>query len=184
MQTLVSQSWAMEKPHVNVHVGDLEWWATQQSDEPDLTSIWYSEDELVGWAWLSPPAELDVHLHPDHRRGPLYELMLDWFETSASSRPAPPDEAIAFLFEPARERVELMESRGYRPTENGYIHNVRSLTNGLPEPTVPDGFSLRHVQGREDIEQRVAVHQSAFAPSRMTSDRYRTVMASAHYRPD
>jgi len=38
--------------------------------------------------------------------------------------------------------------------------------------------------GAEDVERRVAVHRSALAPSRMTVEHYRAVMASTHYRRD
>jgi RimJ/RimL family protein N-acetyltransferase len=108
--------------------------------------------------------------------------MLDWLEATVSRRAAP-DECVAFQFDPDSERRQLMESRGYRPAGHGYIHHVRSLTDPLPDPTIPDGFALRHVRGPGDIERRVAVHRSAFAPSRMTPTRYRNVMASGDYRP-
>jgi L-amino acid N-acyltransferase YncA len=56
------------------------------------------------------------------------------------------------------------------------------LAEPQPDPAIPDGFALRHVQGPEDIERRVDVHRSAFASSRMTAGQYRNVMASRHYR--
>jgi ribosomal protein S18 acetylase RimI-like enzyme len=184
MQRLISRSWSLEKPHVNVHVGDLEWWAALEREEPDVISLWYAGDELVGWAWLSPPAELDTHIHSDHRAGPLFEEMLDWFEATASRRSASPEECVAFPFDPDAQRRQLMESRDYRPVDHGYIHHARSLMDPLADPGLSQGFALRHVQGPEDIERRVAVHRSAFAPSRMTPERYRRVMASGHYRPE
>jgi predicted N-acetyltransferase YhbS len=184
MQRLISRSWGLEKPHVNVHVGDLEWWMALEREEPDVVSLWFEGDELVGWAWLSPPAELDTHIPADHRDGPLPDQMLDWLETAASQRPVKPDECVAFQFDPDAERRQLVESRGYRQVDKGYIHHVRSLADPLPHPAIPKGFALRHVRGPEDIERRVAVHRSAFAPSRMTSERYRNVMASGHYRSE
>jgi hypothetical protein len=139
MQRLVSRSWALEKPQVNVHIGDLEWWIALEREEPDVISLWFASDELVGWAWLSPPAELDAHVHVDHRDGPLFDEMLDWLEVTASQRPATPEECVAFQFDPDAERRRLMESRGYRPADHGYIHHVRSLTDQLPDPAPPRG---------------------------------------------
>jgi ribosomal protein S18 acetylase RimI-like enzyme len=184
MQQLISRSWAHEKPHVNVHIGDLEWWTALEREEPDVISLWLVGDELVGWAWLSPPAELDIHIDADHRDGPLFDQMLDWLEATASLRQVKPDECVVFQFDPDVERRHLMESRGYRPTDHGYIHHARSLAEPLPAPAIPDGFAPRNVRGPEDIERRVAVHRSAFAPSRMTPERYRNVMASRHYRSE
>jgi ribosomal protein S18 acetylase RimI-like enzyme len=77
-----------------------------------------------------------------------------------------------------------MDARGYHPADHGYVHYVRSLGEPLSDPVVPDGFTLRHVRGPEDMELRVAAHRSAFAPSRMTVERYGKAMASPHYRSD
>jgi ribosomal protein S18 acetylase RimI-like enzyme len=188
MQALVSESWKLEKPRVNVHVGDLEWW-TAQRKEPEFVSLWHVGDELVGWAWNSPPAELDTHIHRDHREGPLFGLMLEWFERSAADQPSPPGELGAFAFEPTPDVIEALGERGYEPAEphhprQAYVHHVRPLVEPLLPPVLPDGFSVRHVRGTEDLEQRVEVHRSAFAPSRMTVDRYGMVMGSQHYRLD
>ncbi len=54
----------------------------------------------------------------------------------------------------------------------------------MPEPVVPDGFTLRHMRGPEDVERRAAVHRSAFHPSRVTAESYANVMATWPYRPD
>jgi ribosomal protein S18 acetylase RimI-like enzyme len=184
MQRLISRSWGLEKPHVNVHVGDLEWWTALEREEPDVISLWLAGDELVGWAWLSPPAELDTHIDADHRDGPLFDQMLDWLESTVSHRQVKPDECVAFHFGPDVERRQLMKSRGYRPADHGYIHHARSLAEPLSAPAIPHGFATRNVRGPEDIERRVAVHRSAFAPSRMTPERYRNVMVSRHYRSE
>jgi len=125
MQALVGASWAAEKPRVGVHVGDLDWWTAHSRDEPELVSLWHEDDELVGWAWYSPPAELDVHISPRHREGRLYERMLDWFEGSVSERPVPPEELVAFLFEPDQARAKLLEARGYTAAGPYLVHNLR-----------------------------------------------------------
>jgi ribosomal protein S18 acetylase RimI-like enzyme len=184
MQGLVSRSWAREKPKVNMHVGDLEWWTVLKKDEPDVISLWFSGDELVGWAWHSPPAQLDVHIHPDHRSGTLYGQMIDWFDASVAARPAASDEVVVCVFEPTPSDEGLLESRGYARTDRAYLHHSRSLDGPIERPTLPDGFTVRPVAGPQDVDRRVAVHRSAFAPSRMTPDRYREAMACPHYRSD
>jgi ribosomal protein S18 acetylase RimI-like enzyme len=181
MESLVSDAWSREKPHVGVHVGDLEWWTAQQDQDPFVVSLWYTGDELVGWAWCSRKLELDSHVAPDHREGPLQDLMLDWFESTLAAASGQSGEGAAFLFEPSPERMASMATRGYRQT-GSYVHHQRRLSEPLPESEIPDGFELRHVRGPDDIDRRVAVHRSAFAPSRMTPQRYRSAMASDHYR--
>src|SRR5512132_3316732 len=155
MQGLVSRSWAREKPVVNVHVGDLEWWAAQQREEPGPASLWYAGQELVGWAWCSPKAELESHLDRDHRAGPLFDLMLEWFESQLEDRSSRSPEPAAFPFDPSPERVAAMASRGYRQAGGSSVHHHRGLTETLPRPSLPAGFSIRHVEGPQDIDQRV-----------------------------
>jgi len=184
MQALVAASWAVEKRRVGVHIGDLDWWTAHPREEPHVVSLWHEGDELVGWAWYSAPSELDVHIDSGHRKGQLYERILDWFERSVSERPAPPKELVAFVFEPDRALTELVEARRYTAARPYFVHNLRSLREPLDRPQLPKGFVVRHVQGPEDIDRRVEVHRSAFAPSRMTPERYLRVMASAHYRAD
>jgi len=184
MQRLVSAAWEMEGPRVGVHVGDLEWWIVLERQQSSVISLWYARDQLVAWAWVSPPAELDQHIQAQHRNGPLYEEILDWFEAVTASKPNPPHESTAFQFEPTATHIWLLEGRGYRRADRGYVHHARSLTEPLPDPSIPDGFGLRHVRGPDDIERRVAVHRSAFAPSRMTAERYQKVLASRHYRSE
>jgi RimJ/RimL family protein N-acetyltransferase len=183
MKQLISRSWAFDRPHANVHIGDLEWWmALNREEEPAVVSLWFAAGELVGWAWLSPPAELEFHIHADHRAGPLFGNMLDWLEDTVSQGRVRPDECVVFVFDPDAERRRILESRGYRLGDHGYIHFSRSLAEPLPDPAIAEGFALRHVRGSQDIEQRAEVHRSAFAPSRMTAEQYRKVMASPHYR--
>src|SRR6185503_18840619 len=160
MQTLLSRSWVEEKPRVNLHVGDLEWWRVLRKEEPDRVSLWHAGGDLVGLAWHSPPAQLDVHIHLDHRSGPLCEQMVDWFLQSLHDRAAPPDEVVAFLFEPTPPEDRLVRSKGFEPAERGYLHHARSLETSVEPPNVPAGFELRHVEGPKDIDHRVAVHRS------------------------
>jgi predicted N-acetyltransferase YhbS len=60
--------------------------------------------------------------------------------------------------------------------------NSRSLDE-LPEPELPDGYSLRTVQP-EDFASRAAAHRSAFQPSRFRDDVYEFVRATPPYRAD
>jgi predicted N-acetyltransferase YhbS len=60
--------------------------------------------------------------------------------------------------------------------------NSRSLES-LPEPELPDGYSLRTVR-EEDFASRAAAHRSAFQPSRFRDEIYEFVRATPPYRAD
>jgi ribosomal protein S18 acetylase RimI-like enzyme len=78
-------------------------------------------------------------------------------------------------------RAEPLIARGYeRAGDDWYEHHVGPL-DSLPEPTVPAGFRLRHVEAG-DLERRVDVHRAAFAPSRVVPESYARVQAAPPYR--
>ncbi|MBK8045885.1 MAG: GNAT family N-acetyltransferase [Anaerolineales bacterium] len=58
------------------------------------------------------------------------------------------------------------------------------MTAPPPAPTLPPGYTLRSFAGETEIEERVAVHRSAFHPSKMTAAKHRRVMHSPSYRSD
>jgi ribosomal protein S18 acetylase RimI-like enzyme len=191
MQALVRESWRREKPYVTQHAGDLDWWMYQhehtRSEAHERIRLWFEGDELVGWAWLELPAALDFHLHPDHRSGVLLAGMLDWLKERAHAAVetgTAVSELCVYALEHDTATVTLLEQRGFRATEQCDVHTLRGLGGELPDPALPEGFSVRPVRGEEDLANRVAVHRAAFAPSKVTEESYRNVMRSATYRPD
>ena len=184
MQRLVSESWRRAKPRVAPHVGDLDWWMWQ-FENPDPTKeirLWFDGDELVGWAWLTPPASLGYHIHPD-RGDALLGRMLDWLADCAKER-GDANELSTWALEHEVSRVALLQRNGYRRTEQHFVHTLRRLDGEVVAPVLADGFVVRPIGGEEELGARVAVHRAAFAPSRVTEQSYRNVMRSNTYRPD
>jgi ribosomal protein S18 acetylase RimI-like enzyme len=191
MQALVRESWRREKPYVPQHVGDLDWWMHQHEhtrhEAARRIRLWFEGDELVGWAWLEPPAGLDFLIHPDHRSGALLAEMLDWLEEGARAAVetgTAVSELSVFAIEHDTATVDILEQRGYRKTDHYDVHTTRPLDSELPNVVLPDGFAVRHMRGEGDLARRVDVHRAAFAPSKLTEESYRNVMRSAAYRPD
>ena len=184
MQRLVQESWRQRKPRVAPHVGDLDWWMWQ-FDDPDPTNeirLWFDGDELVGWAWLTPPASLDYHLHPDRPEG-LLEEMLDWL-TECATDGRETSERSVWALEHDIADVEVLTHHGFQRTEQHFAHTLCPLDEEPPTPVLPDGFAVRPVRGEEELAARVAVHQAAFAPSRVTEQSFLNVMRSNTYRPE
>ena len=69
-------------------------------------------------------------------------------------------------------------ARGWTPTDEVLTQYVQRLDLELDPPRVPDGYVLRTLRGPEDIPPRVDVHRAAFAPSRMTIEKYEMPSAS------
>lgn len=182
MQGLVTTAWRAHAPKVERHIGDVAWSRFQHAGrEPEWKiGLWEDDGELVAWTWLFLPHTLDYQLHPE--RPDVLPELLDWFELEAEG-----DEPLvtSVLPEDAISVGEL-ERRGFEAVvgETWMAYLIRSLAEPVPEPSVPDGFRLRTVQGDQDVEARVAVHRAAFHPSRVTAESYRNVMQAFPYRAD
>ena len=79
-----------------------------------------------------------------------------------------------------------LRARGYEPApEPTYTHWYQRLDASppWPAPLLPDGYRIRATTLPDDLERRVEVHRSAFAPSRMTVERYVRLLRMPHYDP-
>lgn len=184
MQRLMTAAWREEGPFVKATAGDLHWWMYQHLDKLDEVRIalWEDAGRLLGWTWLWLPQTLFAHLVPEHRAGPLFEAMLDWFEEQA--RAAGAAQLDVDVMEAHEEERELVERRGYRLVPDEHMEHLVGGLGALAEPAAPSGFVLRPVALPGELEARVAVHRAAFAPSRVTAESYGAVAARAPYRQD
>jgi ribosomal protein S18 acetylase RimI-like enzyme len=144
--------------------------------------LWLDGDRCVAWAWLWPPAALDYDVHPEHRGGSVEREVLEWFESEAGGT----DLLTTFVLEGDADRLAVLTERGYGASEplSWYAYHVQELDRELPEPVVPDGFTLRTVRIADDFHKRVALHRSVWAPSRLTEEGYRKVTSAWPYRAD
>jgi ribosomal protein S18 acetylase RimI-like enzyme len=178
MQELVATAWRLEGPLVQHHVGDVAWsrYSIAGREHEWRFRLWEDAGAVVAWAWLHLPAQLDFQLHP--RRRELLDEVLDWFEAQANG-----ERATWALVEDAAT-VAGLERRGYRragPDEPWFAHLSRPV-DAVEAPALPEGFTVRHVRGEEDVGRRVAVHRAAWHPSRVTEESHRAVMAAHPYR--
>lgn len=174
LQRLVNRTWS---PISRWHVGGLAWSRSQHvgAETGWRTWIWEEDKEVLAWGWLRLPGHLDPFVDP--ARPELIHEVLDRFESTAEG-----DELTVTMVgdEP------LLEERGYRPrtaADPFFVHLIRDLLT-LPNPHLPDGYSLRAIRGVAEVRERSAAHRAAFHPSTVTEDTYRTVMQSWPYRAD
>lgn len=201
MQGALSRSWQLRRPFVNATVGDLEWWLTLAEPGTDWSSrvrLWPDPAEpdgpVLGYAWHNPPADLDWHhradLAPDVRAA-LVDEAIDWAEglvrTAAAAGGVPaPDALQTWTLDGDTTLESMLRERAFAPAaEPTYTHWYRRLDVGTIEaPVVPPGYTVRGVRFPDDLERRVEVHRAAFAPSRMTVEKYGRLPGMRHWAPE
>lgn len=182
MQTLTQRLWSQGS---RWHSGELAWFRFQHvGREPEWpTALWEDGGETVAWAWAKLPGQLDLHLDPAHAG--LADEILGWFDEVAEG----PGRTV-MLLDTETDLMDVLRRHGYRERIEGpfFIHLRRDLAD-LPEPKVPDGYTLRPVRDESDAEARAAVHRAAFSlpglpPSKVTGESYLQVMRAWPYRTE
>ena len=174
-------------------VGDVEWWTVgggPDADWPARVRIWERDGTAVAWGWFNPPGGLDWFVGDrltEAEETAVRGEILDWFaERARTHRAATPDASGPIELETwgiegsAEERI--LRDRGWTVTDTALSQFVQPLDVELDPPRVPDGYTLRHVRGVEEFPARVEVHRAAFAPSRITLEKYALMPGLDHYR--
>ncbi len=192
MRNMLIQTFALNGPPDYCSVGELDWWRWGPggaTGKMQLVELWWDEqDTLAGMAWPDAPwgsdVTLDLLIHPAHPE--VLEAMLTWAEKH--QRAAKDDEPLqiaTWAFTSDHQRATRLHLHGYSPGQGAYMFMGRDLAGALTAPPLPSGYHIRHVQGEADFPERVEVHRDAFAPSRLTVDIYRKLVAEAPtYRPE
>jgi mycothiol synthase len=182
MRALIVESYALAGPFVYMTVGDLDWWRFTLEDEAAFmpqVPLWYDGVHLAGFVWPTA-GNADLVVHPQRRDAEAE--MLTWSETHAAVVDGEPARLVTWSLESDQLRQAWLAGCGYTRTDDHYIWHQFDLAGGAPEPQLPAGYGVRHVEGEADVEARVAVHRAAFHPSRMTVAKHRAVMKSLTYR--
>jgi len=64
------------------------------------------------------------------------------------------------------------------------LHLARPLCEPIPPPTLPAGFEIRTLKGRNEVEGWVQLHRAAFGTDHMTIEERLAMMSGADYDPD
>lgn len=168
-------------------IGDLDWWRFTDEDPNAIamSRLWLDErGPAVGFSWLIG-GRVAVMVHPHHRG--IEEDLFVWAEEQRALSGPDEEEPLTMSTEVSETddgRQEIFSRRGYKKQDSFMNFRNRSLTGTLPERPLAGGYTFRDMRDDADIEQRVAAHRSAFAPSKMTVEKHRAVMQSLTYRPD
>ncbi len=161
-----------------VHVGDISWWMFYPNREAEFAErifLWEERDDLFGWCLLTPDERyLDVFAHPNERGTERAAQMFAWAEARLGERVKAQGGAeiqTMWIFEDDAVRTEFLQGRGFKQSEAFLPHFTHSLAGPIPAPTLPEGCTVRHVEGEHEAQKRAAASHAAFQ-SRLPFEKY------------
>jgi ribosomal protein S18 acetylase RimI-like enzyme len=183
-QAMCTAAWVAGDPLAVATAGALAWF--HASSAPDRLEehlrLWSDGDRVVAWTWHDS-GEIEWGAwtgDPRRDRGVVAAL------TAAIVAEEGDDTVAMWTAEDDVETVETLETAGFVAAGRRLSQWQRRLTpdgKALPEvPTLPDGYRIRSLRGREDLPARVEVHRAAFTPSRLTVEKYERLVDLPPYR--
>jgi len=178
-----------------VHTGDLKWWLYYPA-EPfrwlESIFLWYRPDgELLAWVFFSLKyRSFDLFVQPALHATCEHEAMLGWsVERLTGLVRSLGGQEICTLGVLADDWVQarMLAGLGFVRAQDFMNLLVRPLDGPLPDPAMPDGFSVRPVAGVQEAERRAAASHAAFAsplPFEAYCQRYVDFMRSPAYVPE
>jgi len=168
MLDLLSEGCKAKNGSHYVHRGDLQWWLFYTDTPEDVwrseIRLWMDGDHLLGWALLSfEEKACDVFAHPELCGMQQENEMLAyaWNEMSAID-----DLQVLWIDDKDDVRMRWLEQNGFVREEEHSVYFTRSLSEPVPAPVLPSGFSLRHSRGEADAKLRSVASHAAFSPNR------------------
>jgi len=80
-------------------------------------------------------------------------------------------------------RSAALQRHGFSEQAIRTLQYARSLTEPIPEPTLPAGYTIRSTAGAAEIEALVALHRAAFGTEHLTVAERLAWMAATDYDP-
>ena len=151
----------------------------------NLVRVWESESgDIVGVACYEEGlGQVYPQIHPDHRS--LENEMMAWAEEYLSVERDDGKRRLSVrVYEYDTLRQAMVENRGYQQIEHVEHRYRRSLEPPIPEPTVPEGYTVRSLREDDDLSRRCLALGRAFGSEPVDTDTYRTLQSAPGYRLD
>ena len=178
------------------HVGELAFnyfMAAIHLKLEDHIRLWYDQEKLVGFALLGEDPAIDWQILPDYEWSGIEEEVMAWAEERLEQlRKRDPqkwgEELVSGSRQDNNKRIEFLEKHGF--TYRGdfsEVNMLRSLTNPIPAPKVPDGFMVREFLGLDEVAERAAIQHDVWQPwsvGDVFREQYEWFMKIPPYRHD
>jgi mycothiol synthase len=186
---------AQAAPAENLHITDLPYrlssWAL---DCPANAALWEDDrGQLHAWAVMQTPFwTIDYALRPGAAPD-LHRQVLAWVDARARSSLDTPHGHPAWfvaMFSDLAERIRDLEQAGYASQADAGEDSwskvlLESAASAPPgEAHLPEGFTIRPLDGEREVEAYVEMHREVFETKNMTVEWRRRTLHHPAYTPD
>ncbi|MDJ0619499.1 MAG: GNAT family N-acetyltransferase [Calothrix sp. MO_192.B10] len=170
---LINACDAVDKLEEGTTVAELQTeFSTPSINQARDLQLWSNGDgELIGFGflWITEPSEvidgfLSIYVHPSHRHINLESEIIAWAEGRMG-------EVQRLQQIPVRlglgtrdtqcDRIKIIENHGFHPTRY-FFTMERNLQQAIPQPQLPEGFSIRQMNGEADAQAWVEMFNNSF----------------------
>lgn len=167
---------------------DLQQFLASSNGQQNAYLWWDADGQLAGFAiFIDYVSKLYFELAPGVTSAEVAAQATSWGEERARQIVGETDGPVvlgASCHDDHAERIALLEQLGFVRQEQHTLHFVRSLSDPFPEPQVPEGFSIRHVEGEHEADALAALHRAAFGTENMTVEGRLSWMRTPDYDPE
>lgn len=155
------------------HVGDLLFWFFMVARHLDVQThirLWHAGERLVGYAILGEDPTFDCQVLPEFAWCGIEEEAMAWTEERLRAlRQSDPQRWGGGLVSGARQddprRRMFLEAHGFRQGgEFSEVNMLCRLDGDIPAPVVPEGYQVRAVAERGEVERRAAAQRAVWLP--------------------
>ncbi|PYE47702.1 GNAT family N-acetyltransferase [Deinococcus yavapaiensis] len=169
-----------------LHPGDLTWWIRQNTvfDPQEGIELFHDDaGKLLGFVFNKPPEWATLQAAP-HTPSAVLDEMLAFAQAKAAANTQKSLTVAADAGDEALTRA-LERADFSRTGERMCCFVYRPVVQGVPTPTLPNGFSFSSVTDDPDLKaKRVALHRAVWHPSKVTLEAYEHLRAAPSYRAD
>lgn len=182
-------------PEGNLHVCDMAYrlssWAL---DDPKNVRLWFNQDgDLSAWAVMQTPFwTIDYIYHPACEQD-LHPDILAWADERAKAiYNAPSGHPTWYInvFSDQSCRIHDLEAHGFQRQSDksedywSKVFMCRASSTPVRVYPPPQGFTVRSLAGKDEVEAYVQLHQAVFETKNMTLEWRRRILDQPNYRPD
>ena len=150
--------------------------------------IWRHANQVVGFAYIDDYDNLWFETLPEHALlDELEDQIIAWGVTCIKKRDA--QASVQHTLDYScnagdSRRIQVLERHGFTRQVVRSLRYSRPLSIPIVIYPLPEDFSIRCVQGENEVESLVALHRAAFGTQHMTAEQRLAMMRTSQYIPD